>query len=717
MKKIFILIIVSLFYYNTFAQQNRIFFNDQQLFLSGANLAWVNFANDLGPAPTNFDVFADVMMQMHDNGGNTLRWWLHTNGTATPEFNSLNFVVGPGSETISDLKKVLDIAWEREIGLNLCLWSFDMLRASNNSTVLGRNNLLLTDTYYTNAYINNCLIPMVDSLKGHPAIITWEIFNEPEGMSNEFGWPGILYVPMSAIQRFINLCAGAIHRTDSTALVTSGAWSFQALTDVPTTKMNKISKSLSTSEKEKITSFINQKYKFNFSVDEVMSQLEKISLLANFNYYSDTRLIATGGDSAGTLDFFSVHYYVGLGSTYSPFLRPAYAWGLTKPIVVAEFAMSENNGVPKDQLFDKLYQTGYAGSLPWSWTDVNLSSHSDMLAGMKFMWNNYRSDVDINGISGEYPYVTILYPDTNAVFTDVDTVVIIADAFDNDGQIISVEFFIDDNIKIGECDTIPYTFNWTNIVSDNYVLYAIATDNNGNKRISNRVPIQVGTPPMVHLEAEFATRQGTGMSIKSDPLASNGLFVDIATQTGTITWTLPNVPLAGFYEIIFGYKCFYNAPKEQYINVNGSRVDTLNFEGNISTWLEKGMMVNLTQGLNTIQMELFWGWMYLDYLAVPSTITGVDVSNEMPIDYSLEQNYPNPFNPVTTISYSIPAIQNVKLIVYDILGREISTLVNEEKPAGTYSVTFNANRLSSGVYLYRLEAGIFNKVNKMIYLK
>lgn len=717
MKKMFILIFFSLFYYNTFAQQNRIFFNDQQLFLSGANLAWVNFANDLGPAPTDFGMFADVMMQMHDKGGNALRWWLHTDGTATPEFNSLNFVVGPGSETISDLKKVLDIAWEREIGLNLCLWSFDMLRASNNSTVLERNNLLLTDTSYTNAYINNCLIPMVDSLKGHPAIITWEIFNEPEGMSNEFGWPGILHVPMSAIQRFINLCAGAIHKTDSTALVTSGAWSFQALSDLPTTKMNKVRESLSTSDKEKITSFINQKYRFNFSVDEVIRQLEQISLLANFNYYLDERLIAAGGDSAGTLDFYSVHYYVGLGSAYSPFLRPAYAWGLTKPIVIAEFAMFENNGIPKDQLFNKLYQTGYAGSLPWSWTDVNLSSHADMLAGMKFMWDNYRNDVDINGISGEYPYVIILSPDTNAIFTDVDTVVIIADAFDNDGQIVSVEFFIDDNIKIGECDTIPYTFNWTNIAPDNYVLYAIATDNNGNKRISNRVPIKVGTPPMVHLEAELATRQGTGMSIKSDPVASNGLFVDIATQIGTITWTLPNVPLAGLYEIIFGYKCFYNTPKEQYLNVNGIRVDTLNFEGNTSTWLEKGIMVNLAQGLNTIQMELFWGWMYLDYLAVPSSITNMEENNEVPVSYSLQQNFPNPFNPITTISYSIPALQNVKLIVYDILGRKISTLIDEEKPAGTYSITFNANGLSSGVYLYRIEAGAFNKVNKMIYLK
>lgn len=700
------------------AQSNRIAYNNQQLFLSGANLAWVNFANDIGPGVTDYNTFANVMLQMHDNGGNAMRWWLHTNGTNSPEFNASNFVIGPGIGTISDLKKILDLAWQREIGLKLCLWSFDMLRSTNNSTVLARNNLLLTDTAYTNSYIRNCLIPMVDSLKGNPAIIAWEIFNEPEGMSNEFGWSITQHIPMSAIQRFINLCAAAIHKTDPTALVTNGCWSFQALTDVQALKANKGLESLSTSEKEEITSIINQKYRFNFSVDEVMNQLEKISLLANYNYYSDARLIATGGDSAGTLDFYSVHYYIGLGTAYSPFLHSANIWNLNKPIVVAEFAMSQNNGVPKDQLFNLLYQSGYAGSLPWSWTDVNLSSHADMLAGMKFIWNNYKSDVDINGISGEWPYVTITSPDTNAVYSDTATVVINAEAYDNDGQITSVEFFINDGVKIGERDTLPYSFNWENIIPNNYTIYAIATDNSGNKRTSNIVPIRVGTPAMVHLEAETATRSRTdSLLIKNDILASNGKFVDIKTQKGTITWTLPNVPLAGSYDIIFGYKCFYNTPKDQYINVNGSRADTLRFEGNTATWLEKGTTVNLNQGSNTIQMELSWGWMYLDYLAVPSSITDVEENIEMPTSYLLKQNFPNPFNPVTTISYSIPALQKVKLIVYDILGRKISTLVDEEKPAGTYSITFNANGLSSSVYFYRIEAGNFNQVNKMIYIK
>jgi hypothetical protein len=717
MKRSYIPFIIMLSSVYLYAQSNRITYNNQQLFLSGANLAWINFANDIGPGETDFNAFATVMLEMHDHGGNALRWWLHTNGTNTPQFNVSNLVTGPGSGTISDLKAILDLAWEREIGIKLCLWSFDMLRNSNGNTVLTRNNLLLQDTSYTRTYINNCLIPMVDSLKGHPAIIAWEIFNEPEGMSNEFGWTGIQHVPMSSIQRFINLCAGAIHRTDSSALVTSGCWSFQALTDVQLLKPTKIYESFSAEEKEEVTSFINHKYRFNFSVDEVMNQLEKTSLLANFNYYRDDRLIATGGDLDGTLDFYSVHYYIGLGSAYSPFLRPANSWALTKPIVVAEFAMSQNNGVPTNQLFSQLYQTGYAGSLPWSWTDAVFSSHADMLAGMQSMWDNYRSDVDVLGISGEWPTISITSPDTNAVYPDSTTVEIVAEANDNDGEIILVEFFVNDGIKIGERDTIPFTFQWSNITSDNYTIYAIATDDSGNQRTSNRIPITVGTPAMVNLEAENATRQGSGMTIKNDALASNGKFLDMTTLPGTVTWTLPNVPQAGDYEIIFGVKLFYDSPKEQFINVNGTRVDTIRFEGSTTTWMEKGTTVHLNQGSNTIQMELYWGWMYLDYMSVPSSITNVEEYNILPSDYSLHQNYPNPFNPTTTINWQSPVSDWQTLKVYDILGTEVATLVDEYKPAGNYKIEFNASILSSGVYFYRLQVGDFAETNKMILLK
>ena len=90
---------------------------------------------------------------------------------------------------------------------------------------------------------------------------------------------------------------------------------------------------------------------------------------------------------------------------------------------------------------------------------------------------------------------------------------------------------------------------------------------------------------------------------------------------------------------------------------------------------------------------------------------------EIVSDFNLEQNYPNPFNPVTTISYQTPGLSPVLLKVYDILGNEIAVLVNEEKPGGTYQLQFDARRLSSGVYFYKMQAGSFAAVKKMILLK
>lgn len=83
-------------------------------------------------------------------------------------------------------------------------------------------------------------------------------------------------------------------------------------------------------------------------------------------------------------------------------------------------------------------------------------------------------------------------------------------------------------------------------------------------------------------------------------------------------------------------------------------------------------------------------------------LTGIEKGSDIPDKYSLSQNYPNPFNPKTVISYSIPKDNKVTLKVFDILGREVATLVNEVKPAGTYKVNFNGKNLSSGVYIYSL---------------
>ncbi|OYV84749.1 MAG: hypothetical protein B7Z63_06465 [Ignavibacteriae bacterium 37-53-5] len=89
----------------------------------------------------------------------------------------------------------------------------------------------------------------------------------------------------------------------------------------------------------------------------------------------------------------------------------------------------------------------------------------------------------------------------------------------------------------------------------------------------------------------------------------------------------------------------------------------------------------------------------------------------MPKAFSLSQNYPNPFNPSAIISYQLPTNSFVTLKLYDVLGKEVETLVNERQSAGSYSVRFNGVNLPSGVYFYRLEAGSYHDTKKFLLLK
>ncbi len=102
-------------------------------------------------------------------------------------------------------------------------------------------------------------------------------------------------------------------------------------------------------------------------------------------------------------------------------------------------------------------------------------------------------------------------------------------------------------------------------------------------------------------------------------------------------------------------------------------------------------------------------------------VTAVENENNIPTEFSIDQNFPNPFNPSTRIRYSIPygkvERSRVTLKVFDVLGNEVATLVNEEKPAGSYEIDFNTDELSSGVYFYRMTAGKFTEMKKMILLR
>lgn len=352
------------------AAQSTIPFNDQDLWLSGGNVAWVNFSGDIGPGNTNLAQFETIFQELHASGGNAMRLWLHTTGDVSPAYSATEtgVITGPGEGTIEDLQAILDLAWENEIGLKLCLWSFDMLQTGRSATKLAQNRALLESADLTQTYIDNALVPMVDALEDHPAIIAWEIFNEPEGMTREFGWTPER-VGMADIQRFVNQTVGAIHRAAPGVLVTNGSWSFRASSDR-------------------------------------LSQAGQ----PDMNYYADARLVAAGGDPDGTLDFYSVHYYEWGGTALSPFHHPASYWSLNKPIVMAEFFMGGGSGdgnndavygVPYEDLYETLYDTGYAGALAWQWFNYPVSAEGvinwpRILESTQTMFDLHPEDVDID---------------------------------------------------------------------------------------------------------------------------------------------------------------------------------------------------------------------------------------------------------------------------------------------------------------------------------
>ena len=135
-------------------------------------------------------------------------------------------------------------------------------------------------------------------------------------------------------------------------------------------------------------------------------------------------------------------------------------------------------------------------------------------------------------------------------------------------------------------------------------------------------------------------------------------------------------------------------------------------EGLITDWTFAGLVL---KGSNIWALRDFFGNAYIRPL---SEITEVENENILSANYFLlNQNYPNPFNPTTKISYQLPESGNVTLKIYDVLGNEIATLVNEEKTAGIYQVDFNVSYLTSGMYFYKLTSGRFSETKKMLLLK
>lgn len=334
-------------------------------FANGINIAWFDFARDVGlnrwgagdswsageqRIDVKFDKFRQVFKNVANAGGKVVRWWFHTNGSSTPIFGT-DYKTKPNPQFIhDDIIKILDIAKEEKVKLQICLWSFDMARRSdwgeklvgNDNTKLVNieaNEKLLREPEYMKAYFDNALIPMVKAVGNHDGLYAWEIFNEPEGMSDITNWGSDFAFKLSIpeIQKFVNKAAAAIRSADNDVKITTSAWAF-------ITGVNDSSKG----------------YK---------------------NVYTDQELINAGGEATGILDFYNIHYYAWAGDDGSPFVNNFDQYSLDKPTIIAEYYPNNNNNYKeRTQLANILRDNGWHGSLSWSLSDAEDASKQDGLA-------------------------------------------------------------------------------------------------------------------------------------------------------------------------------------------------------------------------------------------------------------------------------------------------------------------------------------------------
>ena len=397
------------------SDNTKLCYGGKQIFLSGMNIAWFKFSQDVGRGGykgsllyVDETLVRKTFKDLRAAGGNTARWWLYTNNAMDPIIDSnTNKVTGIEESTIANVKTVLDLAEEYGVVVSICLLSFDMAKdtAYSPNTVAGwsrfnyeANRLMLEDTSYTRAFINNAVVPLVKLYKNHPALLTWEVFNEPEGMVTGFGegW-GTTLTTIANVQRVINMVADAIHKEAPANLVSNGS-----------------AKTTMTSD------------------------------AAGTNHYTNEKLLASNGGhyTLGTLDFYQVHYYPEWNTNaQSPFHHAASYWNVGKPLVIGEFpaaswtqtsinanAGSEDRRMTVDSAYAFAYDNGYAGALSWMMygetptfygSDGTVWGVDSSASALTALYNAHKDaimlkDVVIDDHTGENAWMQVTYDNSAA---------------------------------------------------------------------------------------------------------------------------------------------------------------------------------------------------------------------------------------------------------------------------------------------------------------
>ena len=293
------------------------------------------------------------------------------------------------------------------------------------------------------------------------------------------------------------------------------------------------------------------------------------------------------------------------------------------------------------------------------------------------------------------PNVSLNTSEMNDSYYFGSPIQIFASANDIDGTITLVEFY-DSQTKIGEDDSHPYSFQWDNATVGIHQISAHATDNDGLTSVSEVYSIEVVEAP----ECTGGPDNGDYTYEFSDDLNNPTLtFIPSAEHVGNPTCIL-------YYSTSGTPPGYYVTPNIPF-QIVASEGEIIQF---YYTYSYNGLESNTADNSHTYEI---------------GSCNSGQLTNEedlVPVIYSLYQNHPNPFNPVTTLRYDLPENSFVNINIYDLMGRNIRSLVKSQQTAGYRSIQWNATNnlgepVSAGMYIYMIQAGEFRQARKMVLLK
>lgn len=264
--------------------------------------------------------------------------------------------------------------------------------------------------------------------------------------------------------------------------------------------------------------------------------------------------------------------------------------------------------------------------------------------------------------------------------------------------------------RISTSGNIVWSKTYNGNGNENDKAWGIVVDEDKDVFITGETENAVGNVNYLTIKYD---RQGTSEWVKV--YNGTGDDEDVATA---ISLFRNNIVITGRS---FGTENNFDYATVRYKKNNGNQLEVNRYSMNEYTndlatdVATKGGTVVVT-GYSELIMDNAAGSSYISTVS-PGWTSDLESISEIPSGYSLHQNFPNPFNPVTSIQFDLAAVTNVKLTVFDVLGKEVSVLINQQLDAGNHKITFNAEKLASGIYFYKLEAGSFNDIKKMTLVK